>query len=98
MPRGDISGAVYNGKICISGGEYGSTAGKMAYWSFECYDPSKPAPEAWQELPHMLVRRHGFAAAVVGNTFHAIGGSFQSDGIPGVSSFTATHEAYAFGS
>jgi N-acetylneuraminic acid mutarotase len=96
MPRGDISGAVYNGKICISGGELGSTAGKMAYWAFECYDPSKPAWEAWQELPHMQITRHGFAAAVVGNTFHAIGGSFQSDGMPGVSSFTATHEVYTF--
>jgi len=96
MPRGDISGAVYDGKICIAGGELGSTAGKTAYWAFECYDPSKPAWAAWEELPHMQVARHGFAAAVVGNTFHAIGGSFQSDGMPGVESFTGSHEVYTF--
>jgi N-acetylneuraminic acid mutarotase len=96
MPRGDVSGAVYNGRICIGGGELGTTAGKMAYWAFECYDPGKPAYEAWQELPHMQIPRHGFAAAVVGDTFHAIGGSFQSDGIPEVSSFTANHEVYTF--
>ena len=95
MPRGDISGAVYNGKVCIAGGEYGTTAGKMAYWAFECYDPSKPAWSAWEELPHMQLTRHGFAAAVVGNTFHAIGGAFQSDGMP-VTSFTGNHEVYTF--
>lgn len=97
IPRGDISGAEYNGKICITGGEVGSIAGKTAYWSFECFDPSKPAWDQWQELPHIQVARHGFAAAVVGNTFHVIGGSFQSDGMPGVSSFTGSHEVYTFG-
>jgi N-acetylneuraminic acid mutarotase len=96
MPRGDISGAVYNGKICVTGGEYGSTAGKTAYWAFECYDPSKPAWQAWQELPHMQIARHGFAAVVVGNTFHVIAGAFQSDGMPGVTSFLASHEVYTF--
>ena len=42
----------------------------------------------------MRIARHGFAAAVIGNRFHVVGGSFQSDGMPGVDSLTASHEVF----
>jgi hypothetical protein len=42
----------------------------------------------------MQIARHGFASAVVGNTLHVMGGSFQSDGMPGIDTPTATHEVF----
>ena len=89
--RGDTSGAVYNGRLYIAGGEYQDNVRKMAFWEVESFDP---ASNTWDVLPHMNVSRHGFAAAFVGNRFHVVGGSFQSDGMPGSFSDTASHEIY----
>ncbi|HVA38455.1 MAG TPA: kelch repeat-containing protein [Candidatus Dormibacteraeota bacterium] len=94
LPRGDVCGAAHDGKIYVSCGEYASAAGKMAYWAFESYDP---ATNSWTELAHMPVARHGCAAAFVGGALHIVGGSFQSDGMPGISSWTGVDEAYAVG-
>ncbi|MGH7045994.1 MAG: Kelch repeat-containing protein [Stellaceae bacterium] len=89
--RGDISGGVYNGKIYLTGGEYQDTKRKMVFWAVETYDP---ATDSWGILPHIQDGRHGFAAAFVGNAFHVMGGSIQSDGMPGVDTPTASHEVF----
>ena len=89
--RGDVTGAVYNGKIYVAGGEFQDTKRKMTFWAVEAYDPAK---DRWDELPHLQIARHGFASAVVGNTLHVMGGSFQSDGMPGIDTPTATHEVF----
>jgi N-acetylneuraminic acid mutarotase len=89
--RGDVTGGVYDGKIYVAGGEFQDTKRKMTFWAVEAYDP---AQDLWTELPHMQIARHGFAAAVVGNTLHMMGGSFQSDGMPGIDTPTATHEVF----
>ncbi len=89
--RGDVSGATYNGKIYVAGGEFQDPKRKMTFWAVEAYDPAK---DLWSELPHLQIARHGFAAAFVGNTLHIIGGSFQSDGMPGIDTPTATHEVF----
>jgi N-acetylneuraminic acid mutarotase len=89
--RGDVSGGVYNGKIYVAGGEFQDTMRKMAFWGVEVYDPQT---ETWEAIPHMQIARHGFAAAFLGNVFHVMGGSFQSDGMPGISSQMATHEVF----
>jgi N-acetylneuraminic acid mutarotase len=89
--RSDVGGGVYNGKIYITGGEYQDTKRKMTFWAFEAYDPST---KTWQILPHVMVARHGFAAAMMDNELHIVGGSFQSDGMPGAASPIPSHEFY----
>ena len=85
--RGDVNGAAYNGRIYLTGGEYETTKIKESFWAFESY---APATDTWETLPHIGITRHGFAAGFIGNTLHVVGGSFQSDGMPGVFSPTAT--------
>ncbi len=87
--RGDVNGAVLNGELVVTGGEFHSEQAKMAFWGVEAYSP---ASETWRTLPHLQIARHGFACAFMGNDLHVVGGSFQSDGMPGVYSPTATHE------
>jgi len=89
--RGDVAGGVYNGRIYVTGGEYEEPRGKVTFWAFESFDPKT---NSWQILPHIQIARHGFAAAFIGNELHAVGGSFQSDGMPGIFSQMATHEVY----
>ncbi|APO71355.1 Kelch repeat-containing protein (plasmid) [Rhizobium gallicum] len=90
--RGGVSGAAYNGKIYVTGGEYQDPEGKRTFWAFESYDP---ATDTWQTLPHMQIARHGFVAGFIGNEFHVAGGSFQSDGMPGINAQMDTHEVFA---
>lgn len=90
--RGDVSGGEFNGKIYVAGGEYQDTKRKMTFWAVESLDP---ATNTWEALPHLQVARHGFAAAFVGNQFHVVGGTFQSDGMPGIASPIASHEVFA---
>jgi len=93
--RGDVSGGAYNGRIYVAGGEFQDMQRKMAFWAVEAYNP---ASNTWDALPHMQVARHGFAAAFVGNQLHVVGGSFQSDGMPGAASPMASHEMFEAGS
>jgi len=87
--RGDITGDVRNGLIYIAGGEFQDFQRKMTFWAVEVFNPKTGG---WSELPHMLVARHGFGAAIVGSKLHAVAGGFQSDGMPGVDPTTASHE------
>ncbi|MGA3397791.1 MAG: kelch repeat-containing protein [Acetobacteraceae bacterium] len=88
-PRGDVTGGEHDGSLYVLGGEFQDTARKMTFWAAEVFNP---ATNAWTTLPHMLVARHGFAAAFVGSQLHVMGGGFQSDGMPGVTVTTASHE------
>ncbi|HZP79307.1 MAG TPA: kelch repeat-containing protein [Pseudolabrys sp.] len=89
--RGDVSGDVHNGKLYVTGGEYENPDGKITFWAFQAFDPKT---NTWQILPHIPIARHGFAATFIGNDFHAAGGSFQSDGMPGIISQMPSHEVY----
>ena len=92
--RGDVAGDVHDGQIYVTGGEYEEPRGKITFWAFEAYDPKA---NSWRILPHVQIARHGFVAAFIGNVFHVAGGSFQSDGMPGIFSQMATHEIYPVG-
>jgi N-acetylneuraminic acid mutarotase len=92
--RGDVTGEVHNGLLYVAGGEFQDFERKMTFWAVEVFNP---ATGGWSALPHMLVARHGFAAAFVGSTLHVMGGGFQSDGMPGVDPTTATHEMIDLG-
>jgi N-acetylneuraminic acid mutarotase len=87
--RGDVNGDEHNGLIYVTGGEFQDTERKMTFWGVEVFNPRTGE---WSSLPHMLVARHGFAAAFIGSKLHVMGGGFQSDGMPGVDPTTATHE------
>jgi len=73
----------------VAGGEFQDFQRKMTFWAVEVFNPKTGG---WSALPHMLVARHGFAAAFIGAKLHVMGGGFQSDGMPGVDPTTATHE------
>jgi hypothetical protein len=45
----------------------------------------------------MLVARHGFAAALLGDHLHVMGGGLQSDGMPSVEAATSSHEVIELG-
>ncbi len=92
--RGDVAGGVYNGRIYVTGGEYEEPRGKVTFWAFEAYDPKS---NTWQVLPHVQIARHGFVGGFIGNELHVAGGSFQSDGMPGIFSQMASHEVYPVG-
>jgi N-acetylneuraminic acid mutarotase len=92
--RGDVAGGVHNGQIYVLGGEYEEPRGKVTFWAFEAYDPKA---NSWRVLPHLQIARHGGVAAFIGNELHAAGGSFQSDGMPGIFSQMATHEVFSVG-
>jgi len=92
--RGDVSGVVHDGRLYAAGGEYQDTARKMTFWAVEAFNP---ATGIWSILPHMLVARHGFAAALLGDQLHVMGGGFQSDGMPSVEVTTSSHEVIELG-
>jgi N-acetylneuraminic acid mutarotase len=87
--RGDVNGDEHSGLLYLTGGEFQDYERKMTFWAVEVFNPKTGG---WSSLPHMLVARHGFAAAFVGSSLHVMGGGFQSDGMPGVDPTTATHE------
>jgi N-acetylneuraminic acid mutarotase len=87
--RGDVTGDERNGLLYVAGGEFQDFQRKMTFWAVEVFNPKTGD---WSALPHMLVARHGFAAAFIGAKLHVMGGGFQSDGMPGVDPTTATHE------
>jgi N-acetylneuraminic acid mutarotase len=87
--RGDVSGDAHDGLLYVAGGEFQDYQRKMTFWAVEVFNPKTGE---WSTLPHMLVARHGFAAAFIGAKLHVMGGGFQSDGMPGVDPTTATHE------
>lgn len=94
VPRGDDSGAAYNGQIYVMGGEGQDFARKYVFWLSEALNPTTGV---FTQLPHMQVARHGFAAAIVGHELHVMGGAFQSDGMPRTDPATATHEVLDLG-
>lgn len=94
VARGDVSGAVHDGLLYVAGAEGQDFYRKYTSWLADAFDPKTGR---WTMLPHMQVARHGFAAAIVGNQLHVVGGGFQSDGMPKVEVVTDTHEVIDLG-
>jgi len=94
MPTGRsaVSGAVYNNRLYIAGGEWQNENQFTAYRAFEGYDP---ATNTWAVLPPMALPRHGVAGAVIGNRFYAVSGDIQSSGT-GVAASTPSADAFEF--
>ena len=88
--RSGTAGGAHAGKIYVVGGEYQNDEVMMAFRAVEAYTP---ASDSWSVMPRMLSPHHGLAGAVLGTRLHAIGGDFQSAGIPDTHPHLATHEA-----
>jgi N-acetylneuraminic acid mutarotase len=74
-PRGGTAGAVLGNKLFVFGGEGNAAAASRGVFpKVEAYDP---ATDSWQTYPDMLVPRHGFGAAVVGERIYLPGGATQ---------------------
>jgi hypothetical protein len=73
--RGDVSGVGHDGRLYAASGE----ARKMTFWAVEAFNPTTGI---WSIFPHMLVARHGLAAALLADRLHVMGGGFQSHGMP----------------
>jgi len=90
----NVSGAVHDARFYATGGEYRDTARKMTFWAVEAFNPATGTRSI---LPHMLIARVGFAAALLEDHLHAMGGGFQSDGTPGVEVTTTSRDVIDVG-
>jgi N-acetylneuraminic acid mutarotase len=73
-PRGGTAGAVLHDRLFVFGGEGNSAATTGVFPKIEAYDP---ATDSWHSYPDMLVPRHGFGAAVIGDRIYLPGGATQ---------------------
>jgi N-acetylneuraminic acid mutarotase len=73
-PRGGTAGAVLNGKLFVFGGEGNAADPTGVFAKIEAYDP---ASDSWTAFPDMLVPRHGFGAAVIGDRIYLPGGGIE---------------------
>ncbi|HEX9622599.1 MAG TPA: kelch repeat-containing protein, partial [Polyangiaceae bacterium] len=71
-PRGGAAGAVLGGRIFVFGGEGNADDPDGVFHEVEAYDP---VSNTWESLPDMLIARHGYAAATVGDRIYLPGGA-----------------------
>jgi N-acetylneuraminic acid mutarotase len=78
-PRAGSAGEVLGGRIFVFGGEGNPDDPDGIFHEVEAFDP---AANSWEQLPDMLIPRHGFGAAVVGDRIYLPGGG-TSQGFEG---------------
>jgi hypothetical protein len=71
-PRGGLAGAVLRGRLFVFGGEGNSAVSSGVFPNVDAYDP---ATNSWEALPAMLIPRHGFGAATLGDRIYLPGGA-----------------------
>lgn len=81
--RGGLAGAVLAGRLLVFGGEGNQDATSGVFPDIDAYDP---ATNTWQNVGSMLVPRHGYGAAVVGERIYLMGGAVKQGGTPGKNS------------
>jgi N-acetylneuraminic acid mutarotase len=88
-PRGGVAAAVLGGRIYVFGGEGNSAAASGVFREVEAYDPRA---DRWEQLPDMLVPRHGFGAATIGQRIYLPGGAEAQAG----SNISAAHTVFFY--
>jgi N-acetylneuraminic acid mutarotase len=78
-PRAGFAAAVLGGKLYTFGGEGNPESNIGIFADIDVYDPEG---DAWEALPPMLVPRHGFGAAVLGERIYLAGGAIRQGGTP----------------
>jgi N-acetylneuraminic acid mutarotase len=68
-PRASLSWGVYNGRICIIGGELTDARVSASFRTAEAYEP---ATNQWSVLPSVPVGRVPVTGGVIGDTFYLV--------------------------
>jgi len=76
-PRAGLAGAVLGGKLFTFGGEGNPDGQTGIFTDIDVYDP---VANSWEALPPMLVPRHGFGAATLGDRIYLAGGATREGG------------------
>lgn len=71
-PRGGAAGGVLGGRIFVLGGEGNANDPERVFHEVEAYDPQT---DTWESFPEMLIARHGYAGAVLGDRLYLPGGA-----------------------
>ena len=78
-PRGGLASAVLAGRLFGFGGEGNAASNIGIFNDIDVYDP---VTNTWSALPPMLVPRHGFGAATIGQRIYLAGGANRQGGFP----------------
>ena len=76
-PRGGVAAAVLHDKLYVFGGEGNAASTAGVFPNADEYDP---ATDSWRALPDLMMPRHGFGAAVIGNRIYLPGGASRQGG------------------
>jgi N-acetylneuraminic acid mutarotase len=68
-PRASMSWGVYNGRICVIGGDMSDARLSATFRTAEAYDP---ATDQWNVLPNVPMGRAPTSGAFIGNTFYLV--------------------------
>jgi N-acetylneuraminic acid mutarotase len=68
-PRAAITWGVYNGRICVIGGEMTDARVSANFRTAEAY---QPATNQWSALPSVPVGRLPITGAIIGDTFYLV--------------------------
>ena len=77
VARGGCASAVLRDKLYVFGGEGNAATAAGVFPNIDEYDP---ATDTWRALPPMVMPRHGFNAAVVGDRIYLPGGASRQGG------------------
>jgi N-acetylneuraminic acid mutarotase len=76
-PRGGLAGAVLKGRLVVFGGEGNEEREDGVFPDIDAYDPTT---DSWEDLPPMLVPRHGYGAATLDDRIYLMGGASRQGG------------------
>jgi N-acetylneuraminic acid mutarotase len=77
VARGGCASAVLRDKLYVFGGEGNAATAAGVFPNIDEYDP---ATDTWRALSPMVMPRHGFGAAVVGDRIYLPGGASRQGG------------------
>lgn len=77
VARGGCASAVLRDKLYVFGGEGNAATAAGVFPNIDEYDP---ATDTWRALAPMVMPRHGFNAAVVGDRIYLPGGASRQGG------------------
>jgi N-acetylneuraminic acid mutarotase len=77
VPRGGLAGATLGNELFVFGGEGNTQATSGVFADIDAYDP---VSNSWKALEPMLIPRHGFGAATLGDAIYLMGGATRQGG------------------
>jgi N-acetylneuraminic acid mutarotase len=87
-PRAGLAGAVLGGRLFTFGGEGNPEGMNGIFDDIDVYDP---VSDSWESFAPMLIPRHGFGAATLGDRIYLAGGAIRQGGAA-----SADHSVFYF--